>query len=75
MGANTGANDPDKPISEERQMAWLQRKLTTVYVDGNGTRVPKGTPGTIKQQIESEKWYGCWKDGKNKVMVPLATDK
>ena len=40
-------------------MAWLQRKLTTVYVDGNGTRVSKGMPGAIKQQIESEKWYGC----------------
>lgn len=56
-------------------MAWLQRKLTTVYVDGKGTRVPKGTPGASKQQIESEKWYGCWKEGKRKVMVPLATDK
>lgn len=56
-------------------MAWLQRKLTTVYVDGNGTRVPKGTLGATKQQIESEKWYGCWKDGGNKVMIPLATDK
>ena len=56
-------------------MAWLQRKLTTVYVDGNGTRVPKGTPGAIKQQIESEKLYGCWKEGKRKMMVPLATDK
>ena len=56
-------------------MAWLQRKLTTVYIDGNGARVPKGTPGAIKKQIESEKWYGCWKDGKDKVMVPLATDK
>lgn len=42
---------------------------------GNGTRVPKGTPGAIEQQIESAKWYGCWKDGKNKVMVPPATDK
>lgn len=56
-------------------MAWLQRKLTTVYVDGNGVRVAKDTPGAVKQQIESEKWYGCWKEGKRKVMVPLATDK
>ena len=56
-------------------MAWLQKKLTTVYVDRSGARVPKGAPGAIKKQIESEKWYGCWKDGKDKVMVPLATDK
>jgi len=56
-------------------MAWLQKKLTTVYVDRSGSRVPKGTPGAIKKQIESEKWYGCWKDGKDKVMIPLATDK
>jgi integrase len=56
-------------------MAWLQKKLTTVYVDHSGTRVSKGTPGAIKKQIESDKWYGCWKDGKDKVMVPLATDK
>lgn len=56
-------------------MAWLQRKLTTVYIDINGTRVPRGTPGATKKQIESEKWYGCWKAGGDKVMVPLATDK
>jgi integrase len=56
-------------------MAWLQKKLTTVYIDRSGARVPKGTPGAIKKQIESDKWYGCWKDGKDKVMIPLATDK
>lgn len=56
-------------------MAWLQRKITTVHVDGKGTRVSKKIPGAIKQQIESEKWYGCWKEGNKKVMVPLATDK
>lgn len=56
-------------------MAWLQRKLTTVYVDRSGTRIQRGAPGAIKKQIESDKWYGCWKDGKDKVMVPLATDK
>jgi hypothetical protein len=49
--------------------------ITTVYVDGNGVRVAKGTHGAVKQQIESEKWYGCWKEGGRKVMVPLATDK
>jgi integrase len=56
-------------------MAWLQKKLTTVYLDGQGSRVPKGTPGAEKKQIESDKWYGCWKEGGRKVMVPLATDK
>ncbi len=56
-------------------MAWLQKKLTTVYVDRTGTRIQRGAPGAIKKQIESDKWYGCWKDGKEKVMVPLATDK
>lgn len=56
-------------------MAWLQKKLTTVYVDRTGTRVQRGAPEAIKKQIESDKWYGCWKDGKDKVMVPLATDK
>lgn len=56
-------------------MAWLQKKITTVYVDRSGTRIQRGAPGAIKKQIESDKWYGCWKDGKEKVMVPLATDK
>ena len=56
-------------------MAWLQKKLTTVYVNSNGVRVSKGTPGAVKQQIESLKWYGCYKYGKRKVMVPLASDK
>jgi hypothetical protein len=74
-GQTQGQTSPDEPIEEETTMAWLQRKLTTVYVDDKGTRVPKGTPGATKQQIESEKWYGCWKEGKRKVMVPLATDK
>ena len=56
-------------------MAWLMKKQTTVYVSSDGNRVAKGTPGAVKQQIGSLKWYGCWKEGTRKVMVPLATDK
>ncbi len=56
-------------------MAWLQKKQTTVYVSSDGSRVAKDTPGAVKQRIGSLKWYGCWKEGNRKVMVPLATDK
>ena len=56
-------------------MAWLQKKMTTVYVNTNGNRVAKGSLGAVKHQIESLRWYGCWKDGTRKIMVPLANDK
>lgn len=56
-------------------MAWLQKKKITRYVDRSGQRVAKDTKGARRIREESDKWYGCWKEGKRKVMVPLATDK
>jgi integrase len=56
-------------------MAWLQKKIITRWMDRKGDRVPKGTPGAKRVREKSDKWYGCWKEGTRKVMVPLATDK
>ncbi|OAI45932.1 hypothetical protein AYO44_12300 [Planctomycetaceae bacterium SCGC AG-212-F19] len=56
-------------------MAWLQKKVITRYLDRSGNRVTKNTKGARRVSEESDKWYGCWKEGKRKVMIPLATDK
>lgn len=56
-------------------MASLQ-KITYVYwLDAEGRRVKKGTPGARKHVEESRKWYACWKEGKRQHRVPLCTDK
>ncbi len=56
-------------------MASLQ-KITYVYwIDREGRRVKRGTPGAKKVTEESAKWYACWKDGSRQRRVPLATDK
>lgn len=54
---------------------WLQKKITTYFLDSDDRRVPKGTAGARKVRTESEKWYGCWREGTHKKMVPLAADK
>ena len=52
-------------------------KLTFIrYVDAEGRRVPKGTPGARKVKEKSTKWFGQYRnaDGDRK-RVPLCTDK
>jgi integrase len=56
-------------------MASLVKIWITRYVDRQGHRVPKGTPGAKKVKERSTVWYGQYKvDGKWK-REPLFTDK
>ena len=52
-------------------------KLTFIrYVDVNGHRVPKGTPGARKVKERSTNWFGQYKDANgDRKRVPLCTDK
>jgi integrase len=51
-------------------------KITYVYwLDAEGRRVTKDTPGARKHVEQSAKWYACWKEGDRQVRVPLCTDK
>jgi len=46
------------------------------YVDANGKRVKKDTPGARTVEEESSKWYGEYRDENDQwVRVPLSTDK
>jgi integrase len=46
------------------------------YVDDQGHRVPKGTPGARRMKEKSAKWYGQFNDADGKRRrVPLCTDK
>lgn len=42
-------------------MVRLFRSQTVQYVDAEGRRVSRGTPGARKRVIKSKKWYGKWK--------------
>src|SRR5262249_55225245 len=54
----------------------LFKVQTTCYVDAEGKRVPKGTPGARMVRLKSRKWYGQYRaaDGRRR-RVPLSTDK
>ena len=56
-------------------MAHLIRIHQVRYLDREGKRVPKDTPGAKKVKEKSAKWYGCGIPGKEGKRVPLATDK
>jgi integrase len=57
-------------------MAHLVRPWTYRYLDKDGKRVPKGTPGARKVKQKASKWYGAGIPGLPKTKrVPLATDK
>src|SRR4051794_38970929 len=46
------------------------------YLDEQGHRVPKGTPGARKVREKSAKWYGQYADAHgDRRRVPLCTDK
>lgn len=54
----------------------LFHQKTVVYVDANGKRVKKDTPGATAKTIVSKKWYATVKNEKGKrENVPLSTDK
>lgn len=50
-------------------------KIAYTYWMLDGKRVPTGTPGAVKAQEESRKWYGVWREGKKLRKVPLSTDR
>lgn len=56
-------------------MANLQKLTYTEWYDVAGRRVKPGTPGAVKRQRESAKWYAYWREGKRQHKVPLCTDK
>jgi integrase len=56
-------------------VASLQKVRYVYWLDANGKRVKKGTPGAKKHTELSTKWYGCWKVGSRSVRVPLCADK
>ncbi len=57
-------------------MAHLVRPWTYRYLDKDGKRVPKGTPGARKVKERARKWYGAGIPGMPKTKrVPLAGDK
>lgn len=57
-------------------MAHLLKQKTTYFVDPNGNRVPKDTPGAVKRVTESEKWYAANVPGFPKGRrIPLATHR
>ena len=57
-------------------MASLFKKSVVRYVDQDGKRVAKDSPGAGKTTERSTKWYGKYRDGNGIVrVVPLYTDK
>jgi integrase len=54
---------------------WLNKKITTVWLDSQGRRVPPKTAGAKRKRIKSKKWYAFWKENGRKQAKPLATDK
>src|SRR4051794_841606 len=57
-------------------MGSLIRQQITVYLDPDGRRVKKGTPGARKVKQKSSKWYGQYLDASDRRRrVPLSTDK
>jgi len=57
-------------------MGSLIKQQIVTYVDGQGRRVPKGTPEARKAKAKSTKWYGQYVDaGGVRRRVPLCADK
>ncbi len=56
-------------------MASLIKIWITRYVDKEGHRVSKGTPGAKKVKERSTVWYGQYKEGGKWKRTPLYTDK
>ena len=57
-------------------MASLFRAKIVRYVDSDGKRVKKTTPGAIRKNEQSSKWYGQYRDEREVIQrVPLSRDK
>jgi integrase len=57
-------------------MPSLFKSKTVAYRDGEGRKVPRGTPGARKVTLVSKSWYGRYKDEKGDTRtVPLCPDK
>jgi integrase len=56
-------------------VAFIRKVQVVHYVDADGKRVPKGTPGAVKVRVKSKKWYIFWQDGKKKKSMPAFKDK
>lgn len=56
-------------------MATVKKVNITRYLDSDGRRVPKGTPGAKKIKEKTPIYYGRYKKGGRWVRVPLYTDK
>jgi integrase len=56
-------------------MASLQKITYVFWLDKDGRRVKRGTPGARKRVEESTKYYACWREGKRQRRVPLCADK
>lgn len=56
-------------------MASLQKITYIRWVDAQGRRVSRTTPGAIRVFEKSSKWYACWNENGKQVRIPLATDK
>jgi len=55
-------------------MASMRKKISTRWQDASGKRVPAHTPGAVKVQEESSKWYAFDVPGHSRP-VPLARNK
>jgi integrase len=56
-------------------VAHLQKITIVRYVDGQGNRVPKGTPRAKKVKEKSDRWYAVWRENGKQVRTPLCVDK
>ena len=58
-------------------MARVFKPLITRYVDKNGKRVKKSTPGARKAKpVEAKNWYGEFRDSSGRIRrVPVCTDE
>jgi integrase/recombinase XerC len=57
-------------------MASLLKRWIVRYLDADGKRVPKNTPGARKVRKRAPKWYGQYRDANgHKQRVPLCRDK
>jgi hypothetical protein len=57
-------------------MASLFKPCVIRYVDADGHRVPKGTPGAYRIKDKASHWFGQYKDASGELQrVSLATDK
>ena len=57
-------------------MASLKRKTIIRYLDKDGNRVAKGTPGARKVKEKSSKWYGSYTDANGLPQCePLSANK